>query len=29
VPEDVEHGVANTSTGRLSVLIVITPNFHG
>jgi quercetin dioxygenase-like cupin family protein len=29
VPEGVEHGVANTGTGRLSVLIVITPNFHG
>lgn len=26
VPEDVEHGVANTSGGRLSVMIVITPN---
>ena len=29
VPEDVEHGVVNTSAGRLAVLIVITPNFHG
>ena len=28
VPEDLEHGVTNTGTGRLSVLIVITPNFH-
>lgn len=29
VPENVEHGVANNGPGRLSVLIVITPNFHG
>jgi quercetin dioxygenase-like cupin family protein len=29
VPEDVDHGVANTSAGRLAVLIVITPNLHG
>jgi quercetin dioxygenase-like cupin family protein len=29
VPENVEHGVVNTSAGRLSVLIVITPNLHG
>jgi quercetin dioxygenase-like cupin family protein len=29
VPEDVEHGVVNTGQGRLSVLIVITPNLHG
>lgn len=29
VPEDVEHGVDNTSGGRLAVLIVITPNLHG
>ncbi|HKI99798.1 MAG TPA: cupin domain-containing protein [bacterium] len=29
VPEDVEHGVTNTSDQRLSVLIVITPNLHG
>ena len=29
VPEDLEHGVANTGSGRLAVLIVITPNFHG
>lgn len=28
VPEDVEHGVENTSGGRLSVLIVIAPNLH-
>jgi quercetin dioxygenase-like cupin family protein len=29
VPENLEHGVANTGAGRLSVLIVITPNLHG
>ncbi len=29
VPENLEHGVANTGKGRLSVLIVITPNLHG
>jgi quercetin dioxygenase-like cupin family protein len=29
VPENAEHGVANTSGARLSVLIVITPNLHG
>ena len=29
VPENLEHGVANTGTGRLSVLIVIAPNLHG
>lgn len=28
VPENVEHGVANTSSGRLAVLIVIAPNAH-
>lgn len=28
VPEDVPHGVSNTGSGRLSVLIVITPNPH-
>ena len=28
VPEDVEHGVVNTSGARLSVMIVITPNLH-
>ena len=28
VPENLEHGVANTGTGRLAVLIVITPNLH-
>ena len=28
VPEDVEHGVVNTSAGRLSVMIVIAPNAH-
>ena len=27
VPEDVPHGVNNTSGDRLSVMIVITPNF--
>jgi len=29
VPENLDHGVANTGAGRLSVLIVITPNLHG
>lgn len=29
VPEDVDHGVVNTGTGRLAVMIVITPNHHG
>jgi quercetin dioxygenase-like cupin family protein len=29
VPEDVDHGVVNTGSGRLAVLIVITPNLHG
>jgi quercetin dioxygenase-like cupin family protein len=29
VPEGAEHGVVNTGRGRLSVLIVITPNPHG
>ena len=29
VPADAEHGVVNTSNGRLSVLIVIAPNHHG
>ncbi len=29
VPEDVEHGVVNTSNGRLAVLIVIAPNPRG
>lgn len=29
VPENVEHGVVNTSAGRLAVMIVITPNLHG
>ncbi len=29
VPEDIPHGVVNNSGGRLSVLIVITPNLHG
>ena len=29
VPEGVEHGVVNDSGGRLSLLIVITPNLHG
>jgi quercetin dioxygenase-like cupin family protein len=29
VPENVEHGVVNTGTGRLAVLIVIAPNLHG
>ena len=29
VPEDLEHGVVNTSNGRLVVMIVITPNLHG
>ena len=28
VPENLEHGVVNTSGGRLAVLIVITPNLH-
>ena len=28
VPEDVPHGVANSSSNRLVVLIVITPNLH-
>ena len=28
VPEDVDHGVVNSSSARLSVLIVITPNLH-
>lgn len=28
VPENVEHGVVNTGTGRLAVLIVIAPNAH-
>ena len=28
VPEDMEHGVVNTSGARLSVLIVIAPNRH-
>ena len=29
VPENLEHGVTNTGTGRLVVLIVIAPNLHG
>ena len=29
VPEGVDHGVVNTGTGRLAVMIVITPNHHG
>lgn len=29
VPEGVDHGVVNTGSGRLAVLIVITPNLHG
>lgn len=29
VPENVEHGVRNTGTGRLAVLVVIAPNLHG
>lgn len=29
VPEDVDHGVVNTGSGRLAVMIVITPNHHG
>lgn len=29
VPENIAHGVVNNSDGRLSVLIVITPNLHG
>ena len=29
VPEDVDHGVTNTSDARLAVVIVITPNLHG
>ena len=28
VPEDVSHGVVNNGSGRLAVLIVITPNLH-
>ena len=28
VPEGLEHGVVNTSGGRLAVMIVITPNPH-
>ena len=28
VPEDVPHGVTNTGTERLAVMIVITPNPH-
>ena len=28
VPEDVPHGVVNTGTERLAVMIVITPNLH-
>lgn len=28
VPEGLEHGVVNTSGGRLAVLIVIAPNMH-
>ena len=29
VPEDVEHGVTNSGSGRLAVMIVIAPNLHG
>ncbi|MCH7479718.1 MAG: cupin domain-containing protein [SAR324 cluster bacterium] len=29
VPEEVAHGVVNTGTERLVVLIVISPGFHG
>ncbi len=29
VPEEVAHGVVNTGTERLVVLIVIAPGFHG
>ena len=29
VPENLEHGVVNTGSGRLAVLIVIAPNLHG
>lgn len=29
VPEAVDHGVANTGSGELVVLIVIAPNLHG
>jgi quercetin dioxygenase-like cupin family protein len=29
VPETVDHGVANTGSGELVVLIVIAPNLHG
>jgi quercetin dioxygenase-like cupin family protein len=28
VPENVDHGVVNTGSGRLAVLIVIAPNAH-
>ena len=28
VPEDVPHGVSNTGSERLAVMIVITPNLH-
>jgi quercetin dioxygenase-like cupin family protein len=28
VPENLEHGVVNTGSGRLAVLIVIAPNAH-
>jgi quercetin dioxygenase-like cupin family protein len=28
VPETLDHGVVNTGTGRLAVLIVIAPNSH-
>ena len=29
VPADVEHGVTNSGSGRLAVMIVIAPNIHG